>query len=80
MKTNFFIKIILQKRLSYICSVTKKQKNVVPRNEQSHFHPPFARIIEQSYLDRETKGERERKIKKKEENSYDHGRKPSNSA
>lgn len=35
MKTNFFIKIILQKRLSYICSVTKKQKNVVPRNEQS---------------------------------------------
>lgn len=35
MKTNFFIKIILQKRLSYIRSVTKKQKNVVPRNEQS---------------------------------------------
>lgn len=35
MKTNFFTKIILQKRLSYICSVTKKQKNVVPRNEQS---------------------------------------------
>lgn len=35
MKTNFFTKIILQKRLSYIRSVTKKQKNVVPRNEQS---------------------------------------------
>lgn len=62
MKTNFFIKIILQKRLSYICSVTKKQKNVVPRNEQSSISilPSLVSSNNRTSIEKQKRKEREK--------------------